>query len=113
MDVVVTDGFTGNVVLKLMEGLSSAMFAQMRDAMTATFTDRLAAAVLRPRLREMRDRLDPEALGAAPLLGLEGLCAIGHGSSSARAVASALRTIATAVRGDVVKRTAAAVRDLS
>lgn len=111
-DVVVTDGFTGNVVLKLMEGLSSALFAQMRDAMITSTIDRLAAGVLRPRLRGLRDRLDPEAFGAAPLLGLKGFCAIGHGSSSARAVENALRTIGVAVRGRVVERTMAFVSGL-
>lgn len=105
-DVIVTDGFTGNVALKLMEGLSKSLLGQVRDAMTSTVAAKLAAAVLKPALTGMRARLDPDELGAAPLLGLKGLVLIGHGSSSARAVASALRVGAQAVRQDVVGRVA-------
>jgi glycerol-3-phosphate acyltransferase PlsX len=108
-DVIVTDGFTGNVALKLMEGLSKSLLAQVRDAMTTSLASKAAAAVLRPALRGLRARLDPEELGAAPLLGLRGLILIGHGSSGPRAVASALRVGAKAVRQDVVGRLAASL----
>jgi glycerol-3-phosphate acyltransferase PlsX len=108
-DVIVTDGFTGNVALKLMEGLSKSLLGQVRDAMTATFVRSMAAAVLRPALGGLKARLDPDELGAAPLLGLQGLVLIGHGSSSARAVASAVRVGAQAVRQDVVGRVASAL----
>ena len=108
-DVIVTDGFTGNVALKLMEGLSKSLLGQVRDAMIATAATRLASAVLRPRLRGLVERLDPDELGAAPLLGLKGLILIGHGSSGPRAVASALRVAAQAVRQDVTARVAASL----
>jgi glycerol-3-phosphate acyltransferase PlsX len=108
-DVIVTDGFTGNVVLKLMEGLSKSLLGQVRDAMTATAVTKIAAAVLRPALAGLKDRLDPDELGAAPLLGLKGLVLIGHGSSGPRAVASALRIGAQAVRQDVTGRVATAL----
>ncbi|HEX9093376.1 MAG TPA: phosphate acyltransferase PlsX [Coriobacteriia bacterium] len=104
VDVVVTDGFTGNVALKLMEGMSRHLLGQFKTAMLSSPVNKVAAAVLRPALEALRDRLDPEAHGAAPLLGVDGLALIGHGSSGPRAVASALRVGATAVRGGLVER---------
>lgn len=103
-DVVVTDGFTGNVVLKLMEGMSKTLLGQFKTAMISSPVNKVAAAVLRPALESLRDRLDPESHGAAPLLGVDGLALIGHGSSGPRAIASALRVGATAVRGGLVAR---------
>lgn len=108
-DVVVTDGFTGNVVLKLSEGLSRTLLSEVKSAMTSSSLNRMAAAILRPALEAMKDHLDPESYGSAPLLGIDGLILIGHGSSSARAIASALRTGARAVRQDVVGSIAAAI----
>jgi glycerol-3-phosphate acyltransferase PlsX len=101
-DVVVTDGFTGNVALKLMEGMSRQLLGEFKKALTASAASKVAAAVLRPSLDGMRDKLDPEVHGAAPLLGVDGLALIGHGSSGAMAVASALRMGAVAVRGGLV-----------
>jgi glycerol-3-phosphate acyltransferase PlsX len=108
-DVIVTDGFTGNVVLKLMEGLSKMLLGEVKDAMTSSPINKLAAAVVAPSLRAMKVKMDPDAYGAAPLLGIDGLSLIGHGSSNATAVASALRHGARAVREDLVAQIAAAV----
>lgn len=108
-DVVVTDGFTGNVVLKLMEGMSKQLLGQFKTALTSSAVNKVAAAVLKPSLAQMRDKLDPDVHGAAPLLGVAGLALIGHGSSSPRAVASALRVGATAVRGGLVDRLTSAL----
>jgi glycerol-3-phosphate acyltransferase PlsX len=110
VDVVVTDGFTGNVALKLMEGLSKVLLGQFKDAMLSSPVNKVAAAVLRPSLASLKDRLDPELYGAAPLLGVNGLALIGHGSSGPRAVASALRVGAQAVRGGLVERIAESLR---
>jgi glycerol-3-phosphate acyltransferase PlsX len=110
VDVVVTDGFTGNVALKLMEGLSKVLLGQFKDAMLSSPVIKVAAAVLRPSLASLKDRLDPELYGAAPLLGVNGLALIGHGSSGPRAVASALRVGAQAVRGGLVERIAESLR---
>ena len=104
-DVVVTDGFTGNVALKLMEGMSTQLLAQFKEAMLSSPMNKVAAAVLKPSLDGLRDRLDPDQHGAAPLLGVNGLALIAHGSSSPRAIASALRVGAVAVRGDLLART--------
>lgn len=109
VDVVVTDGFTGNVVLKLMEGLSKQLLGEFKKAMLSSPVNKVAAAVLRPSLNALRDKLDPDAHGAAPLLGVNGLALIGHGSSGPKAVASALRVGAVAVRGGLVAHIAAAL----
>jgi glycerol-3-phosphate acyltransferase PlsX len=109
-DVVVTDGFTGNVVLKTLEGGMRALV----DALLATFetddTTRAAAATLLPALTPLYERLDPDATGGAMLLGVDGVCIISHGSSSARAVVNAVRVASELVEGDVVTHLRAAVR---
>ncbi len=104
VDVVVTDGFTGNVALKLLEGTSAFLMGQLKEAMTSSLSRKAAASVLRPALREMKDRLDPDSYGGAPLLGVRGVCIIGHGSSSARAVSNAIRVAAQAARGGLTTR---------
>jgi phosphate acyltransferase len=111
-DVIVTDGFTGNVALKLLEGMSRQLLGEFKRALTAPTASKVAAAVLRPSLDGLRDKLDPDVHGAAPLLGVNGLALIGHGSSGARAVASALRVGAVAVRGGLVARVAASLGEM-
>jgi glycerol-3-phosphate acyltransferase PlsX len=108
-DVVVTDGFTGNVALKLMEGTSKILLGQVRDAITGSPVAKTAAAVLRPALNRLRDRLDPDTYGGAPLLGVNGVCIIGHGSSRAKAVANAIRVAAQAGRGGLTDQIASAI----
>lgn len=109
-DVIVTDGFTGNVVLKLMEGMSRHLLGEFKSALMSSPVNKVAATVLKPSLGALRDKLDPESHGAAPLLGIDGLALIGHGSSSARAVASALRVGAVAVRAGLVESIASSLR---
>ncbi len=109
VDVVVTDGFTGNIALKLLEGTSRVLLGQIKDVMTATPVHALAAALFRPGFRGLRERLDPDTYGGAPLLGVNGVCIIGHGSSGARAVDAAIGVAATAVRGELPGRIANAV----
>jgi glycerol-3-phosphate acyltransferase PlsX len=106
-DVIVTDGFTGNVALKLLEGLSKTIIRGVKDTLTASTATKLAALAIRPGLRRFGASLDPDTYGGAPLLGLNGLCIIGHGSSNASAVASALRVSAHEVRAGLVD----AIRD--
>ena len=89
-DVLVTDGFTGNVVLKTAEGVATEIFGMIRSAITGNTASRLAAGVLRPSLRGVRDRLDPENYGGSFLLGVDGTVVIGHGNSGARGVKNAL-----------------------
>ncbi len=91
VDVVVCDGFVGNVVLKLSEGLSEALIGMLREQMSSTLPSKLAAAVLRPGLRKLFKRLDYAEYGGVPLLGIDGSAIISHGRSNARAIKNALR----------------------
>lgn len=109
-DVIVTDGFTGNVVLKLMEGMSKQLLGEFKAALMSSPVNKVAAAVLKPSLGALRDKLDPDSHGAAPLLGLSGLALIAHGSSGPRAVASALRVGAVAARAGLVDSISSALR---
>lgn len=98
-DVLVTDGFTGNVVLKTAEGVSSEILGMIRSEMTGGPLAKLAAAVLRPRLAKVKDRVDPENYGGSFLLGVKGTVVIGHGNSRARGVENALVSISRAGSG--------------
>ncbi len=109
VDVVVTDGFTGNVVVKVMEGVSATLIAQMKHAMTSSPLRTAAASVLAPAMRELGRRMDPDVYGGAPLLGVAGAVLIGHGSSGPEAVAAGVAASATAVRGGLTEHIAAAV----
>jgi len=106
VDVIVTDGFTGNVALKLLEGTSKILLEQVKDAMTSSLLNKAAASVVAPSLRRLKDRLDPDAYGGAPLLGVNGVCIIGHGSSKATAIANALHVAAHSARGGLTARIA-------
>jgi glycerol-3-phosphate acyltransferase PlsX len=106
-DVVVTDGFTGNMCLKLMEGTISELLDALREEVVASRRGRLGGLLIRPATRELRSRLDPETYGGAYLLGLRGLAVIAHGNSSRRAIANAVRLAARGVDHDVVGRLAA------
>jgi glycerol-3-phosphate acyltransferase PlsX len=105
-DVVVTDGFTGNVCLKLLEGTIRAVLDALREEITATPRGRAGGLLIRPAARRLRDRLDPDTYGGAYLLGLRGLVVIAHGSAGPRAIANAIRLAARGVEHDVVARLA-------
>jgi glycerol-3-phosphate acyltransferase PlsX len=113
VDVVVTDGFTGNVVLKTMEGVASFLFAEVREAVRSTALSRLGGLLVRPPLRRMRHRIDPETYGGAVLLGVRGLAVIGHGNASGRGVANAVRVAARGARGRLVEQFGDALRSES
>ena len=106
-DVVVTDGFTGNVTLKLLEGTILTLFDALRTEIAATTAGKLGGLLIRPAARRLRHRLDPETFGGAYLLGLRGLVVIAHGNSSRTAIANAIRLAARGVEHDVVGRLAA------
>ena len=89
-DVLVTDGFTGNIVLKTAEGVAREILSMLRFAMTRDVLSRLAAGVLRPRLLGVRDTVDPENYGGSFLLGVKGSVVIGHGNSQATGVENAI-----------------------
>ena len=100
-DVVVTDGFTGNVALKISESLADMIIHLIREELTSTPLAKLGAMLVRPAFRRFWKRVDYTELGGAPLLGINGACIIGHGSSPPRAIKNAIRVAAEWVRLDV------------
>ena len=103
--MIVTDGFTGNVALKVMEGTSSVLLGAVRDAATSSTRSKAGGLLLKPALRELRDQLDPQAVGGAVLLGLRKLVVVPHGSFEAEGITTAIGLAARGVREDVVGRT--------
>jgi glycerol-3-phosphate acyltransferase PlsX len=106
-DVVVTDGFTGNVALKTLEGTIRTVVDGLRDEITASARGKLGGLLIRPASRRLRRRLDPDTYGGAYLLGLRGLAVIAHGNSSRLAIANAVRLAARGVEHDITGRLAA------
>lgn len=111
VDVVVCDGFVGNVVLKVSEGLSDALLSMIRVEMTKSPPNKIAAAVLRSDMRNLAKRLDYTEYGGFPLLGINGSAIISHGRSNAKAIKNALRVahetaesgVASAIANDIAK----------
>lgn len=108
-DVLVCDGFVGNIVLKLTEGLAMTLFGQLKAEFTATATSKIAAAVLRPGFKRLRDRLDYKKYGGAPFLGVAGGCIKAHGSSDALAIENAIMQAVRFVENDVEEKIKKAV----
>jgi glycerol-3-phosphate acyltransferase PlsX len=108
-DVVVTDGFTGNVALKTLEGSLKTIVGSLLQVFDATDATRAAAQTLWPELLPLYASLDPENTGGAMLLGVDGVCIISHGSSSARAMVNAIGVASDMVTGDIVGHISAAV----
>lgn len=100
-DVVVTDGFTGNVVLKSIEGTASAVFTMLKDVLTKNLKNKLAAGVILPDLRKLKDMLDYSEYGGACLFGLEAPVIKAHGSSNANAIYHAVRQTRDMVKSDI------------
>jgi glycerol-3-phosphate acyltransferase PlsX len=108
-DVIVTDGFTGNVTLKVAEGVSQAVLESVRTAAMSSSRAKLGGALLRPSLRGLRDEIDPEGPGGAYLLGLRQLGVVPHGRFTRFGWSQAILLAARGVSGDVVGRTHAAL----
>jgi glycerol-3-phosphate acyltransferase PlsX len=104
-DVIVADGFTGNVALKVMEGTSAALLGAVRDAAMSSLRSRVGGLLLRPALRGLRSEIDPEEQGGAVLLGLRHLAVVPHGSFGEKGFARAIEVAARGVREDVAGRT--------
>ena len=113
VDVCVTDGFTGNVVLKTLEGGMRTLSAAITGILLGSEEARAASEPLLPAFLALADELDPESHGGAMLLGTEGLCIISHGSSSARAVVNAVRTARDMADADLVGAIRRAIRPAS
>jgi len=108
-DVVVTDGFTGNVVLKTIEGTARAVGAAVGDAARSGPLAAAGGLLLRPALGSLRRTLDPDATGGAILLGLRGVAVVGHGSSGPDGIANQIRLAARAVGERATERTEALI----
>lgn len=109
VDVVVTDGFTGNVVLKTLEGGMKALIRAILEAFGSSSETHAASEVLLPALLPLYETLDPDSTGGAMLLGVDGLCLISHGSSSATAIVNAVRVAKELLDHDIVERLRAAI----
>jgi glycerol-3-phosphate acyltransferase PlsX len=106
VDVVVCDGFTGNVALKTLEGTIRSVLGALRDELGSSARGKLGGIMIRPAARGLRARLDPDTHGGGYLLGLRGLVVIAHGSSSKTAIANATRMAVRGVEHDLVERLA-------
>jgi glycerol-3-phosphate acyltransferase PlsX len=104
VDVVVTDGFTGNVALKAIEGAAGFATEQMRSVLQGSRSARFGTVFQRRALRELGGRMDAETYGGAALLGLEGTIVIAHGSSTAKGITSACRLAADLARGQITEK---------
>ena len=101
-DVVVCDGFTGNVVTKVTEGLSEMLFESLRQALTRQLHFKVAASILRPAFSDVKKQLDYTEYGGAPLLGVDGVVIVAHGRSDAKAIKNALRVAKQAVEQNML-----------
>lgn len=101
-DVVVADGFTGNVVLKLTEGLASMLMGMIKTELMSSTTTKIGAALAKPAFRKVKKRMDYTEEGGAPLLGVKGAVIKAHGSSNANAIKNALFQAARMVDGNIV-----------
>ncbi len=102
-DVVVTDGFTGNILLKSSEAVAGLLIGILREEMTASTRTKIGALLARPAFNRIRKMLDPAEVGAAPLLGIDGLVFIGHGRSDARALFNAIRVARQAAAANLLE----------
>lgn len=112
-DVIVTDGFTGNVALKSVEGAARATMLAAVDAIKSTPVSKLGGLLAKRSLLRIREEIDPNTTGGALLLGLRGVSVVAHGSSNAQGIAAALRLAARSVEGDVTSEIAGAIAELS
>jgi glycerol-3-phosphate acyltransferase PlsX len=106
VDVIVCDGFTGNVILKTSEGLVETVEALLHAELQSTFGSQIGYLLSAKAFRRFRKRVDYSEFGGAPLLGVNGICIVGHGRSSAKAVRNAVTMAARAVREGLLEKLA-------
>jgi glycerol-3-phosphate acyltransferase PlsX len=111
-DVIICDGFVGNIVLKFAEGIAEALFAQLKEEMGRNLRGTLGGWLLRPHLRSVLKRLDYTEYGGAPLLGVNGTCIIAHGRSNAKAILNAIRVCAQAVETSLTEKIRVQVQEM-
>ena len=108
-DVIVTDGFTGNVALKVYEGVGKALLAGLKETIYSTTKSKIGGLLIKDALSAFKEDLSADKYGGAQLLGCKGVCLIGHGSSNAKAICSGVLATADAIRQDMPKRLAQAL----
>jgi glycerol-3-phosphate acyltransferase PlsX len=108
-DVVVADGFVGNVAIKMAEATAEFLFRNLRDEIPKTVRGKLGGMLIRPGVRQLRARLDWREFGGAPLLGIDGVAVVAHGRSDARAIKNAIRVTRDAVQNQLVGKIRAEV----
>jgi glycerol-3-phosphate acyltransferase PlsX len=112
LDVMVTDGFTGNVALKSSEALAAALMELLKEELMSTAASKLGALLSRGAYRRMQHRIDPHEYGGAPLLGIRGCCVIGHGRSNERAIRQGIRVAGEYFTSGVNEKIESAVESL-
>jgi glycerol-3-phosphate acyltransferase PlsX len=111
VDVIVCDGFVGNVIIKVSESLAYALDRTFRDEIMRSPIRRFGAFLVKPAFRRLRKKVDYAEYGGAPLLGVNGVCVIGHGHSSPRAVANAIAVAAKSIRQNVNEHMVRAIHE--
>ncbi|SCG83487.1 putative glycerol-3-phosphate acyltransferase PlsX [Proteiniborus sp. DW1] len=111
-DVIVCDGFVGNVILKLTEGLAMSIFSMLKEEFMSSFTSKIGALLLKPGLRKFKKRLDYTEYGGAPLLGTKGVVIKAHGSSDSKAIKNAIKQAKVFVENKVIEKIEAEVNIL-
>ena len=109
VDVVVTDGFTGNVLVKGSEAISKFMIDILKDSLMASLRTKIGALLAKPAFDQLKSLIDPSEVGAAPLLGLDGLVLVGHGRSDSRAITSSLKLAKQATDSGLVDKMRAGI----
>jgi len=108
-DVVVADGFVGNVAIKMAEATADFLFRSLRDEIPKTLSGKVGGLLIRPGVRQIRARIDWREFGGAPLLGIDGVAVVAHGRSDARAMKNAIRVTRDAVENQLVGKIRAEV----
>lgn len=113
VDVVVTDGFTGNIALKTAEGVARFISALMKEALTSSVPAKAGALLALPALRRMRQKIDPGAINGGPLLGLNGIVVKSHGGADAKGYGNAIRIAVELARSDYLKKVSESLNRLT
>src|SRR5207302_11321882 len=108
-DVVVADGFVGNIAIKMAEATADFLFRNLREEIPKTWSGKIGGLLIRPRVRQLRARIDWREFGGAPLLGIDGVAVVAHGRSDARAIKNAIRVTRDAVENQLVGKIRAEV----
>jgi glycerol-3-phosphate acyltransferase PlsX len=112
-DVIVCDGFVGNVALKVAEGLAEMMGRMLRESLTASVSGKIGYALSRSAFRDFRKRVDYSEIGGAPLLGVKGVCIICHGRSDSNAIKNAIRVAAEFASSNMNQRIEEELREFA